>query len=126
MTARAAVLIGAAAFIAMLGGCQQAPAAPSITDGCYYAGRRPVLRIAGNHADILVPSDVPRVGVVHDPYGNAIRLAPGVLLDSNETGLFARADPRPQSYPAKPGARPGFDLHVMASGEIELRRGGGC
>ena len=55
-----------AAFSAViLGACNFTPVGPGLelVDGCYYLESQPVLRVEGNQAELLIPSDVGTVAV---------------------------------------------------------------
>lgn len=110
-----------------LAGCQPGPAAPPLTDGCYYHRGLPIVRIAGNQGDVLVPGNIKRFAVRRSVGSRAITFSPGVLFDDRDGKWIAVVDSDSRTYRSRSGTRtPTFDMHVMAWGEIELARGAPC
>jgi len=104
------------------GGCQPAP---KLVRGCYYLGGQPVLRIAGDRGNLLVPGPVRDFRVARK--GAEVQVRPGFLFDSAGQGLRSVAWSAPQSIGIKRGAAvPTLIAHHVGYGDSELVLGKSC
>jgi hypothetical protein len=68
----------------MIASCDSRGPGMKLSNGCYYAGERPVIRIIGNEGTVLVPGNVQNVLVSRraDPAASVAIFSPGFFIES--------------------------------------------
>lgn len=106
------------------------PAGKPLTDGCYYAGAVPVLRVNGVKGNILIPGDISRVRVIADasPDDAGVTFEPGFHIVTGSPLKVQRSVDLPRSsMMMKPLTNePTIMAIAEPSGLIDLVKGTPC
>ena len=106
------------------------PAGKPLTDGCYYAGAVPVLRVNGVKGDVLIPGDVGHVRVMADtsPDQAGVTFEPGFHIVTGSPLKAQRSVDLPRSsMMMKPlTSEPTIMAITEPSGLIDLVKGKRC
>lgn len=114
---------------ASMSGCSSHSSAP-LTDGCYYAGAVPVLRVTGVSGDLLIPGNVGRVRVsaYSSPSQAGVTFEPGFYILSGPPLRVEKATELPRSslMMKQSTAEPTIMAVAEPAGSIDLVKGKGC
>ena len=105
----------------MIGSCGGPEPGLMLTNGCYYASGRPIVRIKGNDGVVLVPGEVQTVRVSRrsDPAASMAIFAPGFYLESRSDIRAVRQRQFPRyHYMMSPGSGVPTILMPTVSEEI--------
>ena len=103
---------------------------PELSDGCYFLGEQPVLKVSGAVAKVLIDGEVKqlKVGRSRTPDVNAAIFSPGIRL--REKPLYLMLDPKfPRAYymMAPSAGAPRLMIPTASgTGVIVLTRGSNC
>ena len=124
------LFLGPIAFVAS---CNRVTIAKGAADGCYYAGDKPVFRIAGAEGRVLIPGEVQtfRVTIGADSIGTYASFNPGYFFDkgdSNGVPLTVGTDPdrKPFRLPLKLGNPTRIEMNWTTYGHEEATLGEPC
>ena len=127
MTPRVAVPLLACAALASAS-CSPAPPESQLGDGCWYEGARPILKVTGMRATLLISGDIKEIGIKRQ--GDHASIYPGFYLAApgmpDERALMDRPEMTLQA--ALQGRGDALELMIPVEGASEtgLRRGKPC
>lgn len=105
-----------------------APAPESLLgDGCYYLDGKPILRVSGDRAAVLIPGEVREIGIKKQ--GDHVSIYPGFFLTGDDAEWRAEADRPVQTIQVALGPRSGEPellIPIAPAGEAGVRRGKPC
>ena len=114
----------------ILASCQPPAPGPELTDGCYYAGNQPVIKIVGDEGQILIPGNLNsvRVSRSRDRNTSMAAFSPGFFIETESRMRVIRQNQFPKYYyMISPFSRVPTILIPTESKElVQIRLGSNC